>query len=116
MLETLIAIVLILLMGGAGVAASLGPEPLLLAALWLVAAGLGFGVPTGVLYHWALQRSLRAAGPVPADWWLHPTRLHARLPRPDRARVLGWASAGALGFVVTLMGCLVGALGVAKTL
>lgn len=117
MLEALVAGGLVALLGGIWVAWVLVPvDALLLAGAQLVIAGLLFGVPTGAWYHVALRRSLLRAGALPPRWWLHPTRLHDRIPPVDRARVLGWCYAGAAGFLVTVLGCGVVALAAARTL
>lgn len=84
---------------------------LLVAGFWLVVAGLAFGVPTGVVYHWELWRALRARDRLPPRWWLRPTSLHGELLPRERLRVLSWCYAGAAGFGVTALGCLVVALG-----
>jgi len=89
-------------------------DVLLFAGIQLVVAGLVFGVPTGLAYHVALGRSLQRAGRLPPRWWLQPTRLHDRIPAQDRARVLAWCYAGAAGFVVTAVGCALGALAAAR--
>ena len=100
-------IVLGVCLGFGGVAAlwSVAPATLLLAGVWVTAAGLAFGVPTGLWYHVALWRSLSARARLPERWWLDPIALHGDLPREDRARVLAWCYAGAVGFVVTIAGC-----------
>jgi len=93
-------------------AAALAVEPaaLLLAGFWTAAAGLAFGVPTGLLYHVALRRSLRAVDALPERWWWSPTSLHGGIPAADRRWVLGLCYAGALGFLVTVFGCALVAL------
>jgi hypothetical protein len=110
-LEAWIALGLLAALAGSAVALAVAPDALLVAGFWIAVAGLAFGVPTGLVYHLALHRSLRAAGRLPARWWLHPTALHGELPRGDRPRVLAWCAAGALGFVVSVVGCALVALG-----
>lgn len=111
MLEAWIALGLLAALAGCAGALLVAPDALLLGGFWLTLAGLGFGVPTGLVYHLALRRALRAAGRLPARWWLRPTALHDELPRADRARVLAWCAAGAAGFVVSVLGCVLVALG-----
>lgn len=91
-------------------------DTLLLLGLELMAAGLLFGLPTGAWYHVELRRALLRNGELPARWWLQPTRLHGRIPAPDRRRVLGWCLAGAAGFGVTVLGCAVVAIGALRAL
>jgi hypothetical protein len=67
-------------------------------------------VPTGLLYHVELRRSLLARQRLPRRWWLRPTSLHGEIRASDRLRVLGWCYAGAAGFLVTLAGCALVAL------
>jgi hypothetical protein len=89
---------------------SLAPTTLLLAGFWTTLAGLVLGIPTGTLYHVTLHRSLTACARLPERWWVAPTSLHGLLPQQDRKRVLGWCYAGAAGFLVTLLGCVLVAL------
>lgn len=116
MWEALLAGGLLAVLGAVWAAWVLAPvDALLVAGAKLVAAGLAFGLPTGAWYHVALRRSLARAGVLPPRWWLHPTRLHDRIPAADRTRVLGWCYAGAAGFLVTLLGCAIVALAAART-
>ncbi len=89
---------------------------LLVTGFWLVVAGLVFGVPTGAVYHVALHRALRRADDLPPRWWWNPTAHHHRLPPGDRFRVLAWCGAGALGFLIAVLGCVVGAVGAFRLL
>jgi hypothetical protein len=89
----------------------LAVETVLLLGVGLVAGGLVLGVPTGAIYHVALRASLARAGALPARWWLQPTSLHDRIPPDERAWVLGWCYAGAAGFLITMAGCVVVAVG-----
>lgn len=84
---------------------------LLLAGLWLLAIGLGFGLPTGLLYHRALYRALAGAGRLPPRWWLNPIALHPQLPEESLFGVLAWCRLGALGCGVAFLGCAVFGLG-----
>jgi hypothetical protein len=103
--EIAIALGILLAFGALAAALAVAPAALLVAGFWTVLVGLGFGVPTGLLYHVALHRSLRAAGTLPPRWWWSPTALHHLLPDADRTWVLGWCYAGAAGFLVTVLGC-----------
>jgi hypothetical protein len=115
MLETLVALGLVAAIGAAAWAwTAVAAETLLVAGLWLVAIGLGFGLPTGVLYHVELHRSLARQGVLPARWWLAPTKLHDRIADADALRVLLPCYAGALGCFVAFAGCAVFALGALK--
>jgi hypothetical protein len=107
----LVVAALLALSGGAWAWTSLAPEALLVAGVALVAAGLAFGLPTGLLYHVALRRSLAEAGRLPPRWWLDPIALHPLLPAEHSVRVLLWCRLGALGCAVAFLGCAVFALG-----
>ena len=91
-------------------------DALLATGFWMVAAGLGFGLPTGLLYHVELRRSLAALGSLPRHWWLRPIALHPLLPSEDRFRVLGWCRLGAFGCAVAFLGCGVFGLGAFRML
>jgi hypothetical protein len=112
----LVAAALAALAGGAFAWAALAPDALLVAGLGLVAAGLGFGLPTGLLYHLALRRSLVRVGLLPARWWLHPIALHPLVPPADAFRVALWCRLGALGCAVAFLGCGVFGLGALRAL
>ena len=117
MLETGLVIgALLALSGGAWAWTALAPDVLLVAGLWLVAAGLGFGLPTGLLYHLALRRALLDAGRLPGRWWLHPIALHPLVPPEHAFAVLAWCRLGALGCAVAFLGCGVFALGALRAL
>jgi hypothetical protein len=91
-------------------------DALLATGFWLVAAGLGFGLPAGLLYHIELHRSLLALGCLPQRWWLRPIALHPLIPGEDRFRVLGWCRLGAFGCAMAFLGCGVFALGAFRLL
>jgi hypothetical protein len=104
-LEALLFLACLLGLGVAALLLAVTPAALLVAGFWLVLGGLAFGVPTGLLYHVELRRSLLARDRLPRRWWLRPTSLHAEIRDADRLRVLVWCYAGAAGFLVTLAGC-----------
>ena len=111
MIETL----LVLLVLGAMAALALVPWPWLLEAGALVTA-LGFllGLPPALVYHLRLRAALKRRDRLPPRWWLEPSRLHRHLEAADRPRVIPWFVAGAVGFVVVVVGCglvVLGALG-----
>jgi hypothetical protein len=112
MLEILGVLCVFLAMAGWVLAtASVAVETVFVAGLWLVLGGLAFGVPTGIFYHLALRRSLLRKGQLPASWWLRPTQLNKCIADADRRLVLGFCYAGAAGFLVTLLGCVIVAIG-----
>jgi len=95
---------------------AVAPDVLLALGCWGVAAGLGFGLPTGLLYHIELRRSLLALGRLPQRWWLRPIALHPLLPSEAVFRVLAWCRLGAFGCAVAFLGCAVFALGAFRLL
>lgn len=111
MIEGLIALALGVILWVVHWIAAASPELVFKAGVLLVAAGLALGVPTGLVYHLMLYRSLRRVDALPARWWLHPTSLHHAIPREDRGVVLGWCYVGALGFVVIMVGLTIGGAG-----
>lgn len=117
MIEALLVVVVVAALSAGAWAWTTVPAPALLAAgAWLVAGGLAFGVPTGLVYHLALRRSLLALGALPRRWWLHPLSLHPQLPVEDEPRVLLWCRLGAFGCGVAFLGCAVFALGAFRVL
>ena len=77
------------------------------------AVGLVFGVGTGLWYHIALARVVSATRALPARWWLRPVELHEWLEPASHRRVMPWFYAGAVGFVITVVGLVLIALGLA---
>ncbi len=71
----------------------------------LVALGLLVGAPCGLWYHVRLYRALRPRGPLPRGWWVRPDRLHDRLAASERRAVMRPFYAGAVGFVLAIVGC-----------
>ncbi|MFO0688543.1 MAG: hypothetical protein U0900_07535 [Myxococcota bacterium] len=111
MFETLIGLGIVLLFCVLAFAAKASAEALLVGGLGLAALGFAYGIPTALVYHWLLHRSLARAGRLPERWWLSPTSHHAKLPPEDRPRVLLWAAIGGSGFVVIVLGILLTSLG-----
>ena len=117
MIEALLVVVSVAALSAGAWAWTSVPAPALLAAgAWLVGGGLAFGLPTGLVYHVALRRSLLAVGALPRRWWLHPLSLHPRLPDDAAPRVLLWCRLGALGCGIAFLGCAVFALGAFRLL
>lgn len=111
-LEILVVLCVFIAMAGWVLAtATVAVETVFVLGVWLVLGGLAFGVPTGLLYHLALRRSLLRQGRLPPRWWLRPTQLNESIPDADRRLVLGFCYAGAAGFLVTLLGCVIVAIG-----
>jgi hypothetical protein len=108
-------IVLALTMGVVAVAVVPWSWLLLIGAV-TTAAGLAFGVTTGLWYHIALARALSPANGLTPRWWLRPVPLHQRLDTVGRQRVLPWFYAGAAGFFVTVVGTALIALGIAASI
>ena len=112
MVESLIVVTLVL---GIVLAAITPWVSLLLVGAVVTAVGLAFGVATGFWYHVALARALSPMNALTPRWWLRPVPLHARLDAAGRERVLPWFYAGAVGFVVTVAGMALIALGIAAS-
>ena len=112
MVELLIVIALVL---GVALAAVTPWTSLLVVGAATTAVGLAFGVATGFWYHVALARALSAVKALTPRWWLRPVPLHARLDAEGLQRVLPWFYAGAAGFVVTVVGMTLIALGIASS-
>jgi hypothetical protein len=114
--ESLISVALVGLFILIGWATQAPAETLILAGLGCAAVGFGYGIPTAIVYHWRLYRSLLACGRLPRRWWLQPTALHDRIPAEDRLGVLLWAGIGGSGFVAVVVGILLTSMGLWHTL
>lgn len=69
------------------------------------AAGMVFGLPCAVAYHVLLYRALEPTGELSPRWIWAPMREHPKLGDEQRGRVLPWFYAGALGWLVVVVGC-----------
>ena len=115
MRETLIAFGLLALLIVSSIAIQASdPMKVLYAGALLVAGGLAFSTPCAVVYHWQLYRALGPRGRLDKRWLLNPTAHHDRLEESDLPRVMPWFYAGAFGWVVAVLGCVL--LGIAAYL
>ena len=85
---------------------------LLLMGVWLVIGGFVLGVPTGLVYHIQLFRTLNPRGELPKGWIWRPIELNKKLRPYDRFRVLFWCYLGAAGFFAIVIGLIVFVVGI----
>jgi hypothetical protein len=105
-IETVVVLVLLFLLAGAGWAAILLDwQTITVVGLLVAFFGFAVGVPTGFYYHVQLYRHLAPRGVLPKGWYWNPMRYHEHLMRHERPRVLYWSYAGGVGFVLILIGC-----------
>lgn len=116
MFELLIAGGLVAMLLAAGAATFLSWSLLLQTGVWLCAAGLLLGVPTGFVYHVLLYRTLAPRGELPRGWIWKPLDQHDKLRPGERRRVLPWAGVGAAGFGVIMLGFLSMAMSVVSVM
>jgi hypothetical protein len=102
--ELLIALAVFATLAGLVLLTLASPVTLAWLAVGLTVAGLLVGLPTGFAYHVLLRRELLALGPLPGGWYWHPTRYHARLSAPAMRRIWPYFLAGALGFLLIVLG------------
>jgi hypothetical protein len=115
-IEALISLAIVVSLCVIGWAVQASAEALLFGGMALAAVGFGYGIPSAVVYHAMLYRSLSRCDRLPARWWLHPTSLHDRLPASDRMGVLCWAMVGGTGFLVIVLGIVLTSIGLWRTL
>ncbi|MBC7793621.1 MAG: hypothetical protein H7Z43_07920 [Clostridia bacterium] len=92
----------------AGLVVVIGNVPLLglvTFSLWMIALGMGLGIPAGFGYHVAMHRGLTASKVTAPHWWWSPVRYHVQLDRPSYRRVMPWFFVGVLGASLALAGC-----------
>lgn len=111
MFETLIGLGVVVVFCVLGWAAKASAEALLIGGLGLAALGFAYGIPTAMVYHWLLHRSLSRHGRLPKRWWISPTSHHALVPPEERGSVLLWAALGGSGFLVIVLGIVLTSLG-----
>ena len=116
MVESLISLGIVFLFCVIGWAVNAEAEAMIWGGIGLAALGFAYGIPTAIVYHWRLYRSLYRADRVPARWWLSPTSHHDLIPRNERTGVFFWGALGGSGFVVIVVGILVTSIGLWRTL
>jgi len=116
MIETLITIGIVALFSVLAWAVNAGAETMIWGGIAIVGVGFVYGIPTAIVYHWMLYRSLVRAERLPDRWWLAPTSHHGLIPTEDRAGVFLWGAIGGTGFLVIVLGILITAVGLWRTL
>lgn len=116
MVESLISLGFILLFCVIGWAVNAGADAMIWGGMGLACVGFGFGIPTAIVYHVRLYRSLARAERLPERWWLSPTSYHDLVPRDERPGVLVWGAIGGSGFLVIVLGIIVTAIGLWRML
>jgi hypothetical protein len=114
--EMLISLGIVVLFCVIGWSIQAGTEAMIYGGLALAASGLVYGIPTAIVYHWALHRSLVRVDRLPNRWWLAPTALHGLIPSADRRLILTWGAIGGSGFLVTVLGFIVTSIGLWRML
>lgn len=105
MLELLLVIGALLAVGLIGlITVVITPQLMIEFGLWVLAAGLLIGIPTGLWYHVVLYRQLAGRITLPRRWWKAPVELHQLLTPQEFTRVRPWFMSGAIGFVLCLVG------------
>ena len=116
MVESLISLGIVLLFCGVGWGVNAAAESMIWGGIALAVLGFAYGIPTALVYHWLLYRSLARVDRLPDRWWLSPTSHHDLVPREDRSAVFVWGVVGGTGFVVIVLGILVTSIGLWRTL
>jgi hypothetical protein len=70
----------------------------------LIVVGMGVGVPTGVVYHVMLWRTLQAWGQSTRGLVWNPVPLHDRVPAAARGPFLVWFWIAGGAFVLVVLG------------
>ncbi len=104
MRELLIAFILFVLIAAMGAVVLIPWQTLFKIGIWLITLGFLIGVPTGIVYHVQLYRVLKRRDTLPKGWIWRPTRLHDRLLKGERLKVLAWGITGGLGFFAIVIG------------
>ncbi len=105
MLEVLLVLMTVAVIALTGLLTVVVTPPLMVEfGLWVLAAGLLIGIPSGWWYHVVLYRTLAANRPVPSHWWRNPVDLHPLLTPNEYHRIRPWFVAGAVGFVLCVFG------------
>ena len=116
MIESLISLGIVVLFSVLAWTANAGAESMIWGGIGLAGIGFAFGIPTAIIYHWMLYRSLVRADRLPERWWLSPTSHHGLVPRNDLRDVYLWGALGGTGFLVIVLGIIVTSIGLWRTL
>lgn len=116
MFEALISLGIILVFSVVAWAANAGAEAMVWGGVALSALGFAYGIPTAIVYHFLLYRSLVRANRLPDRWWLSPTAHHDLISRDERRSVYVWGAVGGTGFGVIVLGILVTGVGLWRLL
>lgn len=111
MIEAIVAALLLALVAALG---WLSPDGLLTFGSAVAVAGLGASLLVGVVYHLRLRAAVARKGPLPARWWLAPSRLHQLLDEDERLTVLPFFVAGVVLVAICFGGLLLVMLGAIK--
>lgn len=116
MVESLISLGIVVLFSVLAWAANAGFESMIWGGIGLAGIGFAYGIPTAIVYHWMLYRSLVRADRLPERWWLSPTSHHGLIPRNDLGVVYFWGAVGGTGFLVIVIGIIVTSIGLWRML
>ena len=116
MLESALSLGIVILFSVIAWAANAGAETMVWGGIAISAIGFAYGIPTAVVYHWMLYRSLVRAERLPDRWWVSPTSHHGLIPRGERGGVYAWGAIGGSGFLVIVLGILVTGVGLWRLL
>lgn len=116
MFEALISLGLVVFFCVIGWAFGASADSLIWGGIGLAVLGFAYGIPTAIVYHWRLRRSLLRCGRLPVRWWLNPTAHHDLIPRDEQTGVLIWGALGGSGFLVIVLGIVLTSIGLWRTL
>ena len=116
MLEMVISLGIVILFSVIAWAASAGPEAMVWGGMAISAFGFLYGIPTAIVYHWLLRRSLLRVNRLPERWWVSPPSHHDLIPHDERRGVYVWGAIGGSGFLVIVLGILITVVGLWRLL
>lgn len=114
MIEIAIVAGLFVAIGGLSALALVPVMTLIWTGSVVMGVGFVFGTSTALVYHLRLYRTLEARGDIPRDWIWKPHHHHTSLTETEKAYVLPWWFMGGAGFVLVVLGGVVGGVGVVK--
>lgn len=106
MREVVLTVLIVVVLVGLGLATLLPWETLFDAGAWLIFVGMLVGVPTGVVYHVLLYRSLEPRGELPSGWYWSAIKFNKLLLETERDTVMPWVYVSGLFFFVVVLGLL----------
>jgi len=104
MRELILVAIVLAFLSMLGLANMVSARTLFEVSIWLVVGGFALSIPTGVVYHVLLHRTLAPRGELEKGWIWRPIQHISALEGSDRRRIVPWVYVSGSGFVLIVLG------------